>query len=103
MLLVLTYDGRALRLTDERWQHIVTEHPEIAPELNRVIQTLRHPQRVQMGDHGERIASRSISEPPFNGHHLVVVNLEEGSRSGFVLTAYRTRRLSTRRITLWTP
>lgn len=70
-------------------------------ERDRIIETVRFPDRVQLGDAGERLASRRYAEAPFNGKHLVVVYLEEGTSGGFIVTAYPTRRL-TRRMTLWT-
>ena len=102
MIVVLAWNGRALRFPDERWQHIVDRHPNPASERDRTIETIRHPDRVQLGYAGERLASRRYSEAPFDGNHLVVVYLEEGTNGGFVVTAYLTRRLSVRRSTLWT-
>ena len=102
MIVVLAWNGRALRFPDERWQHIVDRHPTLASQRDRIIETIRFPDLVQHGDAGEWLASRRWLEPPFDGRHLVVVYMEEGGSGGFVVTACPSRRLSLRRTTLWT-
>jgi len=45
MKIFTDYEGRAIRLTDERLQHIV-EHPEMHGMEDRIEETLRNPQKV---------------------------------------------------------
>lgn len=87
-----------IRLTDERWQHIVTGHPEVAEMKEDVLKTISHPQRIFEGRDGELLAIREI-EP---GKGLVVA-YRELIDDGFIITAYSTRRLQslTKRKQLW--
>lgn len=39
------YAGRKIRLTEERWEHIVG-HPEMAEQRDRLVQTLVEPDSI---------------------------------------------------------
>ncbi len=90
-----------IRLTQERWKHIVRRHPEMDNQRQRVLETVGEPDMVQQGDFGELLAIRFYSETPLTSKHLVVAYKEGGASDGFVLTAYLARRPSARRKTLW--
>jgi hypothetical protein len=47
-----------IRLSDERWQHIITGHPEMARERDNVLQSPEQPDSIQAGDFGELFAVR---------------------------------------------
>ena len=93
--------GVPIRLTSERWQHIIEEHAEIASLHQEVLDTLREAERVLRGTDGELFAVRTM-EP---GKALVVVYREIGTDDGFVITAFVTRRLKSleRREKIWPP
>ena len=40
------YKGRIIRLSDERLDHLETEHPEMVSQLERISETLAYPERV---------------------------------------------------------
>jgi len=42
-----------VRLTEERWMHIVSRHPEMAEYRSKVLETIATPDYVQQGDFGE--------------------------------------------------
>jgi hypothetical protein len=90
-----------IRLTDERWAHIVEEHCELAGLREEVLQTIEHAEEVRAGGEGELLAIR-LMEP---GKALVVIDREIGSDDGFIITAFLTRRLAAlgRRTLLWPP
>ena len=57
MLIVRSHNGVLVRLTDERWHHIVARHPELDGQRGKVLETLTgldgipYPQAViQKGD-----------------------------------------------------
>ena len=50
MLIVRALSGVPIRLTEERWQHIVRRHPEMADQRERVLETLAEPDIIQQGD-----------------------------------------------------
>jgi len=42
--------GKTIRLTDERWPHIVEGHPEMAGYLNDVLLAVAAPDKIIEGD-----------------------------------------------------
>lgn len=87
-----------IRLTDERWDHIVDEHGELVGERDHVLETVRNPQRVLAGQGGELLAVREL----LPGKYLVIV-YREFVDDGFIITAFLTRRIRQleRRTRLW--
>jgi len=101
MLIVHSRNGIPVRLTEERWQHIVRRHPEMDSQRERVLETLAEPDMIQQGDFGEVLAVRFYSETPLTRKFLVVAYREISSEDRFILTAYLTSRPSARRVTIW--
>ncbi len=101
MNVVTSVNGVAIRLTDERWLHIVTGHPELAGERDRVLQSLEEPDMVQAGDFGEMLAVRHWSSTSLGSKFVVVAYREVDRMDGFILTAYLARRPSRSRTVLW--
>jgi hypothetical protein len=88
----------AIRLTEERWSHIVEEHAELIELRTEVMTTIEDPIRIVAGGAGELLAIRNLEL----GKFLVVV-YRELVGDGFVITAFLTRRLRSleRRKQLW--
>jgi len=101
MLIVYSTHRTPIRLTSERWEHIVTYHPEMAGQREAVLETVAEPDVIQQGDYGELLAARFYTGTPLGDKHLVVAYREVNQEDGFILTAYYTRRLSTQREILW--
>src|SRR4051812_38115832 len=101
MVTINSVNNVPIRLTDERWQHIVGGHPEMASERARVIQSLETTDIVQVGDFGELLAIRLWPVTTFGSKFVVVAYREIDRTDGFVLTAYLTRRPSRSRAVLW--
>jgi hypothetical protein len=101
MLIGRSRNGIPVRLTEERWQHIVHGHPEMENQRERVLETLAEPEVVQRGDFGTLLAVRFYPETPMSEKFLVVVYQETSAEDGFILTAYLTRRLSAGRESVW--
>jgi len=98
---VTSRNGIPIRLTAERWSHIVEEHAELAGLRERVLQTVREAESVYAGHAGELLASRDLTE----GRTMVVVYRETSTTDGFIITAFITTRLRSleRRIRIWPP
>jgi hypothetical protein len=90
-----------IRLSDERWRHILKRHPELQDQKEKVLDTLASPDLIQEGDVDTLISARHYSDTPVNEKFLVVVYREVGETDGFVLTAYFTNEPSGRRRVLW--
>ena len=101
MEIVSTKNNVPIRLTDERWSHIESNHPEMEVHRAQVLETIGEPDFVQEGDFGVLLAVRQYHQAPLAGKHVLVAYRELGKTDGFVLTAYLTRRPSLRRRVLW--
>ena len=96
----LSRGGVWVRLPAERWQHIATEHPELAGLRNAVLETIANADHVLEGNAGELLAVSMLD----SSKALVVAYREVESRDGFVITAFVTSRVATvfkRRRQLW--
>jgi hypothetical protein len=98
-VLVTSVNNVPIRLTEERWAHIMQEHGELAASKDDVLQAIASPNRVLAGGVGELLATREV-EP---GKWMVVVYRESNEQDGFVITAFLTRRTRSldRREQIW--
>jgi hypothetical protein len=90
MKILVDYQGRPVRLTDERRQHIL-EHPEMAGMESALVETLRDPQLV-IGSPADETATlnyRYYLHTLVGGKWLCVV-VKYSDADAFVLTAYLT-------------
>lgn len=81
--MALSVQGVLIRLTEERWRHIIVRHPSLKPLLGEVLAAVERPQRVFLGSEREFLATRPCKALP----HLVVVYRIDRS-DGFVITAF---------------
>lgn len=72
MLIVRSRNGVLVRLTEERWRHIVDRHPEMGSLHEEVLETLAGPDMIQEGDFGELLALKLYSGTPLGEKFLVV-------------------------------
>ena len=86
-MIVTSHRGIPIRLPDERWLHIITEHAELAALKEQVVQTVSSPERILAGNAGELMAVREVE----TGKWLVVI-YREFTDDGFIITAFLTRR-----------
>jgi hypothetical protein len=101
MVIVKSKNNVSIRLTTERWKHIVTRHPEMLDQKEHVLETIGDPYVIQQGDFGEFIAIRFYEKTPLTSKYLVVIYKEVSSIDGFVITAYFTAKPSERRKIIW--
>jgi hypothetical protein len=89
-----------IRLTDERWSHIVTAHLELARMRDNVLLAISAADRIVTAADGARMAIRTME----SRKALVAVN-PELMRDGFIITAFVTKRFAAldRRPQLWPP
>jgi len=101
MLVVNSFNNIPIRLTDERWQHIVARHPEMDDLRKQVIETVTEPEIIQKGDFGELLAIRFYHKTSLTSKFLVVAYREISLCDGFIITAYLTNEPSSKRVILW--
>ena len=61
MPIIPSRNGVPIRLTDERWQHIVTRHPEMADQRERVLETIVEPDTIQSVLHVSAVREKGSS------------------------------------------
>lgn len=74
-----------IRLTEERWKHIVLMHPVLADKKEQVLKTVKNPDYILEGRTDELLAVHSPSKRVY----LVVV-YRETVGDGFIITAFET-------------
>ncbi len=93
MNVIRDYQGRSIRITDERMNHIL-EHPEMGAMASAIEETLMQPQQViqSLGDADARLYYRYYRETVVGDKYLcAVVKVQDAD--AFVITAYLTDRL----------
>jgi hypothetical protein len=89
MDVALSVDGVAIRLTAERWFHIVENHDDLAGYYDDVLGTVEDPDLVLRGYRGALIAARGYGRKQY----LLVVYREVSADDGFIITAYFTGKI----------
>ncbi len=87
---VFSPNNKLIRLTDERWLHIIENHTEIAGLRQEVLETIHAPEFIAKGIFGELYACRKYEHL---GNYLVVVYKEQRG-DGFIITAFRVRNIA---------
>jgi hypothetical protein len=95
---VLSINQVPIRLTEERWSHIVEEHSELTAYKEAILNTIAEPIRILAGGTGEMLAVREV-----DAQKWLVVVYRETDKDGFIITAFLTRRANSlnRRHQLW--
>ena len=83
-------NGVPIRLTDERWLHIVENHDDVAGYHDEVLATIEDPEWILRGYGGALIAVRGMGRR----RYLAVLYRELSADDGFVITAYFTSRIN---------
>jgi hypothetical protein len=96
MEIVISKNGVPIRLTEERWFHIVENHDDLAGYHDEVLEAVEDPDFILQGYGGALIAVNVMARRKY----LAVVYRELGRRDGFIITAYFTSRFS-RRLIRW--
>lgn len=96
MDVVLSIDLVPIRLTAERWLHIVENHDDVAGYHEDVLAAVEDPELILPGHHGSRIAVRNDGRR----RYLCVIYRQLSSDDGFIMTAYFTDSVD-RKKALW--
>lgn len=87
---VISRRGVPIRLTEERWFHIVENHDDLAGYYDQVLETVENPDFILAGYGGALIAVRAMGRRKY----LAVVYRETSRNDGFVITAYFTSKIA---------
>ena len=89
--LLLDYQGRPIRFPEERWQHIIIDHSEMATMEYTIEETLADPDEIIRDDKdpvGVRLYYRWFYGLPRVGDHWICAVVKVFNGDAFVLTAY---------------
>lgn len=89
-------NGVPIRLTQERWEHIIDNKPYMEKHYETVLTAVERPTRILRGYAGALVAVLTLSRQ----QHLHVVYKEINSGDGFVVTAFIARKVN-KRMQLW--
>ncbi len=92
MDIVYSINNVPIRLTEERWIHIVENHDDLAGYYEEVLKTVEEPDYIIKGYKGALIALRKIKNK-----FLAVVYKELKQNDGFIITAYFTGKIKLNR------
>lgn len=82
-------NGIPIRLTAERWLHIIENHNDLAGYYEDVLNTIEEPDYIIKGYKEAFIALKEIKK----GKFLAVIYKEISKEDGFVITAYFTSKI----------
>lgn len=84
MDIAYSVNGVPIRLTYERWYHIIETHDDLASYFFDVLGTIENPEVIVRGNKGTLKAIRNMGKDNW----LVVIYREISKTDGFVITAY---------------
>jgi len=91
--------GDTIELTDERWFHIVKEHPEVRQYKDRIQEVLASPEYVKMSNRDKDVLLYyKFYNDIFMGKYMIAVAKKQ-SRS-FILSCYITDVIK-KGVTIW--
>ena len=73
-----------IRLTYERWYHIIENHDDLAGHFHEILETIEMPELIIRGNNGSLKAAKNFGKNKW----LVAVYKELSKKDGFVITAY---------------
>lgn len=82
-----------IRLTAERWLHIIENHDDLAGYYDEVLNTIEEPDYIIKGYKGAFVALKEVKKDKF----LTVIYKEISKEDGFVVTSYFTSKIKLER------
>ena len=73
-----------IRLTYERWYHIIENHDDLASYFYDILEIIEKPEFIIQGNKGTLKATKNIAKKKW----MVVIYRELSKNDGFIITAY---------------
>jgi len=73
-----------IRLTYERWYHIIENHDDLASYFYDILEIIEKPEFIIQGNKGTLKATKNLAKKKW----MVVIYKELSKNDGFVITAY---------------
>jgi hypothetical protein len=94
----ISRNGVPIRLTEERWFHVVETHDEMAGRYDEVLSAIEMPDYIIQGYGDALVALKMIGKKKF----MTVIYKEIGKKDGFVITAFLTSKVRIEKeVVLW--
>jgi len=87
-------NGVPIRLTDERWEHILDSHPELASYRETILDAVENPDYILASSRGALAAVVVVGRKAF----LHVFYVERSWRDGFIISAWIEERMDKTKI-----
>ena|SRR3990167_6022710 len=88
--------GHVIRLTDERWQHIIERHPEISGHLSKIKSAIQDPEIIVKNRYNQSERYYHQYFKSLKDYLIVIIEYEKN----FVITAFISRKIKKGEI-LW--
>jgi len=82
-------NGVSIRLTAERWLHIIENHDDLAGYYDAVLNTIEEPDCIIKGYKDALVGLKEVKK----GKFLAVIYKEITEEDGFVITSYFTSKI----------
>ena len=94
----ISRNGVPIRLTEERWFHIVETHDEMAGRYDEVLSAIEEPDYIIQGYRDAIVALKTIGKNKF----MAVIYKEISKKDGFVITAFLSSKIRIEKeVILW--
>jgi len=94
----ISKNGVPIRITEERWFHIVETHDEMAGRYDEVLSAIDMPDYIIQGYKDAFVALKTIRKKKF----IAVIYKEISKKDGFVITAFLTSKIRIEKeVVLW--
>ena len=91
---IISVSNVPIRLTYQRWAHIIENHDYMVGCSDLVFESLAEPDMILHGWTDEQLAVRHYDKTVITEKHVVVVYKEIDEGDGFVITAFMTSNIS---------
>jgi hypothetical protein len=85
---IISVLGVPIRVTEERWMHIIEEHSELSGHFYDILDAIQNPDSVYQGHYFEHLAVKKVAERKF----IVAIYRVIDAEDGFLITAFMTNR-----------
>ena len=83
----------SVRLTNERWTHIITSHTDMKNNKDLVLKTVKEPDMILKGVNEELRAVRFFLKTHLWPKYVMTAYKELNDGAGFIITAYKTSKI----------
>jgi len=87
-------NGVPIRLTEERWEHILDSHPELASYRETILDAVANPDYILASRRGALAAVVVLGRKAF----LHVFYVEKSRRDGFIISAWMREKMDKTKI-----